>query len=452
MEEDLKNPKKFIDNTILKRLNQYKTHYDKKAYSLAYQELEKALYLNSDHKEAHQLACNVAQKMADISLAISHLNQSLIIQFTKEEDNLLAELILQKGLLTIQQGGLDVVAGIIRTKNKICNLTQGFYKAQAYLLGNRKLEALSEINALIEENNTNVEAHILKGKTLWSLENISEGNECFWVAKELDHEHPEIKEFISYITPKINACIEDASKEIVLGNNQKSFYYLKKGLDMHKDNFDLKILKSFLNRKIRNYEEAMQDLENLKIHVEGLNSLSEEQKIERKEKIQQNLALTYNEMGMFLYKRGEYEDALNLFKVANKYKENDAGIITNIADCYLMKEEMMASNKLYTQAMKLVSALPQKDELRQKVHARYAYLLQMRAKYFFNERDYQEAFNSIKESLTYHLTRDKLHLKAQILLQLRQPEKAVEVYNEVLKRDPEDYVALQFLNQFYKSK
>lgn len=67
-------------------------------------------------------------------------------------------------------------------------------------------------------------------------------------------------------------------------------------------------------------------------------------------------------MGMFLYKRGEYEDALNLFKVANKYKESDAGIITNIADCYLMKEEMMASHKLYTQAMKLVANLGQKDE------------------------------------------------------------------------------------------
>ena len=53
----------------------------------------------------------------------------------------------------------------------------------------------------------------------------------------------------------------------------------------------------------------MQDLENLKTHVESLNSLSDAVKQERKEKIQLNLALTYNEMGMFLYKRGEYEDA-----------------------------------------------------------------------------------------------------------------------------------------------
>ena len=79
-----------------------------------------------------------------------------------------------------------------------------------------------------------------------------------------------------------------------------------------------------------------------------------------------------------------------------------------------MKEEMMASHKLYTQAMKLVSDLPAKDEMRQKVHARFSYLLQMRAKYFFNERDYQEAFNSINESLSFHITREKLYLKAQI--------------------------------------
>lgn len=59
---------------------------------------------------------------------------------------------------------------------------------------------------------------------------------------------------------------------------------------MHKDDFDLKILKSFLNRKVRNYEEAMQDLENLKNHIEGLNSLSEIVKKERKDKIQLNLA------------------------------------------------------------------------------------------------------------------------------------------------------------------
>lgn len=194
----------------------------------------------------------------------------------------------------------------------------------------------------------------------------------------------------------------------------------------------------------------MQDLEKLKTHIEGLSSLTDEVKKEKKEKIQLNLALTYNEMGMFLYKRGEYEDALNQFKVANKYKENDAGIITNIADCYLMKEEMMASHKLYTQAMKLVKDLSPKDELCQKVHARFAYLLQMRAKYFFNQREYQEALNSINESLTHHITRDKLYLKAQVLQQLRLPEQAVLVYNDILKRDPEDYVALQFLNQFYK--
>lgn len=57
------------------------------------------------------------------------------------------------------------------------------------------------------------------------MERYSEGNESFWVAKELDMEHPEVKEFINYITPKINKCIEDASKEIVIGNNQKAFFY-----------------------------------------------------------------------------------------------------------------------------------------------------------------------------------------------------------------------------------
>ena len=41
-----------------------------------------------------------------------------------------------------------------------------------------------------------------------------------------------------------------------------------------------------------------------------------------------------------------------------------------------------------------------------------------------------------------------MYLRAKIYLQVQKPNKAVEIYKTILRKDPKDYVALQFMNMF----
>lgn len=107
----------------------------------------------------------LALKMCDLSLAVSHLKEALRIEFTPEEDALLAELLLQKGLLDIQVGGKwfkGVKVGL--RDGNIRHFGTKYYEAVAYLLGDRKKEALQKIEEMLKENSRNTEAYVLKGK------------------------------------------------------------------------------------------------------------------------------------------------------------------------------------------------------------------------------------------------------------------------------------------------
>jgi len=61
---------------------------------------------------------------------------------------------------------------------------------------------------------------------------------------------------------------------------------------------------------------------------------------------------------------------------------------------------------------------------------------------------YEESLQLVSQALELHVTKDKLYLKATVFVQLRQPEKAVQIYRDVLRRDPADFAANEFLNQF----
>jgi Tetratricopeptide repeat len=41
-----------------------------------------------------------------------------------------------------------------------------------------------------------------------------------------------------------------------------------------------------------------------------------------------------------------------------------------------------------------------------------------------------------------------MYLRAKIFLQMQKPDRAILIYQDILKRDPKDYAALQFMNMF----
>lgn len=61
---------------------------------------------------------------------------------------------------------MESISSVIKVKSDFKNRPQEFYNAVAFLLGNRKAEALEVIEKLLKQNPRNIEAQILKAKTL----------------------------------------------------------------------------------------------------------------------------------------------------------------------------------------------------------------------------------------------------------------------------------------------
>lgn len=88
----------------------------------------------------------------------------------------------------------------------------------------------------------------MKGKLLWSVDKIEEGNEMFWAAHAVDPEHHEIVEFLSIMKPRAEEYYKKAAKFIFEGNKVLAFENIKKGLDMFHDMSKLLLLRASLYR------------------------------------------------------------------------------------------------------------------------------------------------------------------------------------------------------------
>jgi tetratricopeptide (TPR) repeat protein len=102
---------------------------------------------------------------------------------------------------------------------------------------------------------------ILKGKLLWSIDKIDEGNEMFWATHAIDPDHHEIVEFLSIMKPRAEEYYKKATKFIFEGNKMMAFEAIKKGLEMFHDMSKLLLLRASLYRQQRDYEQALNDLE-----------------------------------------------------------------------------------------------------------------------------------------------------------------------------------------------
>jgi len=108
--------------------------------------------------------------------------------------------------------------------------------------------AFEEIEKCLERDAYNVEVMILKGKLLWSIDKIDEGNEMFWSAHAIDSEHHEVVEFLSIMKPRAEEFYKKATKYIFEGKKVLAFESIKRGLDMFHDMSKLLLLRASLFR------------------------------------------------------------------------------------------------------------------------------------------------------------------------------------------------------------
>ena len=89
------------------------------------------------------------------------------------------QLYFMKGLTLIEEGycndALNLVSQIESDDVKFIYL-----KALAYIRAANKDLAFAELENASKKDPNNIEVLILKGKLLWSIDQVDEGNEMFW--------------------------------------------------------------------------------------------------------------------------------------------------------------------------------------------------------------------------------------------------------------------------------
>lgn len=114
--------------------------------------------------------------------------------------------------------------------------------------------AFEELDNCLEKDPHNIECLILKGKLLWSVDKIEEGNTCFWSAHEINPTHHEVIEFLSIQKPRAEEYFKKASKAIFEGKRGMAFDLISKGLEFFHDMTKLLLLSASLHRENSDFD------------------------------------------------------------------------------------------------------------------------------------------------------------------------------------------------------
>ena len=101
-----------------------------------------------------------------------------------------------KGLTLIEEGYCNDALNLVSTI-EADDVKFIYLKALAYIRAANKDLAFAELESAQQKDPNNIEVQILKGKLLWSIDNVEEGNEMFWRAHTIDPNHHEVIEFLS---------------------------------------------------------------------------------------------------------------------------------------------------------------------------------------------------------------------------------------------------------------
>lgn len=158
-----------------------------------------------------------------------------------------------KGLTLIEEGycndALNLVSNI-----QVEDIKFIYLKALAYIRASNKELAFEEIENCLAKDPYNMEVLILKGKLLWSIDKVEEGNEMFWQAHSVDPEHHEVVEFLAIQKPRAEEYYKKAVRFIFEDNKYLAMENINKGLELFHDMTKLLLLRASIFREKRDFD------------------------------------------------------------------------------------------------------------------------------------------------------------------------------------------------------
>ncbi|KAM3130058.1 hypothetical protein pb186bvf_017856 [Paramecium bursaria] len=368
----------------------------------AIQEYYQILFLDNKHLQSYKELAQLYFSIGDISPAISCLQLCQTIKYDVIVEDDLLQYIYLRGLSLLYAGDVNNFLEMSEYEqfgNYIDFTIKSLQKPYAYILTNQLKQSLEEVQKVIKEDPTNIDALLLRGKLYWSQGKHAEGNLDYWQVHQMQPDIQEVREFISYILPKTETIINETKFFIVQRDTDKCRLNVKKGLELYPNNKELLMIKAYLHRISHEYEQSLKDLDNaLKQDLENID-------------IQKQIALTYNEMAMLLFERQNYEDALTLFSEALKYRPNDWGILLNRGDTYKQLNKLTETYGDYKAALLIDQNIT--------VTQRMALILHSIGVDFFNKKKFQEAYTAFSQGLEQSESAEMYFKRGKCLIQLQ---------------------------------
>lgn len=197
------------------------------------------------------------------------------------------------------------------------------------------------------------------------------------------------------------------------------------------------IKRAFIQRKWMNFNSALKDLElaSQKMKQYGL-----------KDEIKHQIALTYNEMGQYLFKGGNYQQALQLFNEALNFNKDDPGVIINQGDCY---RKLGDNDKALTN---YIHAFDIETKVTPVIGHRLGYAYHTQGVRSYNQKNYKSAIDDFTKAIEYYPIEASFYVdRATCLVITGLMKKAEKDYYQAHQLDPTNSEALNYVGKFEES-
>ena len=156
----------------------------------------KVIFYDKKIPEVYVEKAEIFIKICDFSSAIQCFKKALLLTQNEQWSTKMNQLYFMKGLTLIEEGYCNDALNLVSTLESD-DIKFTYLKALAYIRAANKDLAFAELEKATKKDPNNIEVIILKGKLLWSIDQIDKGNEMFWLAHDLDPNHHEVIEFLS---------------------------------------------------------------------------------------------------------------------------------------------------------------------------------------------------------------------------------------------------------------
>ena len=236
------------EDKILEKLRRAEEALEQDDLDTALVEFNKVLFYDKTIPEVFVEKAEIYIKLCDFSSAIQCFKKALNIKHQEDWEARMNQLFFMKGLTLIEEGycndALNLVSTIEAEDVKFIYL-----KALAYIRAANKDLAFAELEVAQQKDPNNIEVLILKGKLLWSIDQVEEGNEMFWSAHSIDPNHHEVIEFLSIQKPRAEEFYKKATRAIFEGNRYLGLELISKGLELFHDMTKLLLLRASIHRE-----------------------------------------------------------------------------------------------------------------------------------------------------------------------------------------------------------